>query len=66
MKPIHPRRTRNVKGSHCLLLEPVIPLWLTNINTGREMAETELNMLKTCNYKAGNNKHSPFAPIRKE
>lgn len=55
MKPIHPRRTGNVKGPHRLFLEPVVPLRLANVNVGREVAETELNVLKTCDDKAGGN-----------
>lgn len=63
MKPIHPGRAIDIECPSSLLLKPVVPTRGANIDSRREVVQTELNMLNTSDRKASNHKGDPFAPV---
>ena len=63
MEPIHPRGAQDVERARRLLLEPVIPLWRSDIHLRREMVEAELDVLNPADCEAGKHKRYSLPPI---
>lgn len=63
MEPVHPGRAQDVDRPHRLLLEPIVPSRRPNVDTRREVVQTELDMLDSGDREVRGDEHRPLGPV---